>query len=270
MTISDCHTHLGRNNHIKASVKELIESMDEADIDKSLVFAGELNDCPNDWMLEQIAPYKDRLYGVGAYHPVPGSLVEEDPFTANAIGIQQVNYLVDLFIEGKIVAVKCYTGYDHYFPHEATYLLKKMNEVKCPVIFHSGDCLNSVKCAKLKYAHPLHIDEVAVDYPNINFIIAHVGNPWHRDTAEVVYKNSNVYTDISGFVYGSFTAESSKHFTKLISEFIEVAGGTDKLLFGSDWPISNQKSYVDTLHGLPLDNKNNIFSENARKVFNGL
>lgn len=255
--IIDCHTHLGRNDHIRASVKELLSSMDDAKIDKALVFAGELNDYPTDVMLEEIRPYRDRLSGVAS-------------FNFDLRGVQLENHITslhDMYLLGEIVAVKFYTGYYHKLPTELGHVLSVLEQVSCPVIFHCGDCLNSVKCAKLKYAHPLNIDEVAVDYPGMKFVIAHMGYPWHRDAAEVCYKNDNVYTDISGFVYNSFTAESSEHFTKVISEVIEVAGGTDKILFGSDWPISNQKSYVHMLHGLAIDNKKNIFSENAKKVF---
>lgn len=114
-----------------------------------------------------------------------------------------------MYKSGEIVAVKFYTGYDHYMPNgeQVRYALNGLNKAKCPAIFHMGDCLSSVHRAKLKYAHPLHIDDIAVDYPNVNFIIAHMGYPWVRDTAEVCYKNKNVFTDISGFVYGQFTKD---------------------------------------------------------------
>jgi Tat protein secretion system quality control protein TatD with DNase activity len=54
--IIDCHVHLGRNEHIKANVKELLDSMDGSKIDKALVFASELNDYPTYEMLDEIKP----------------------------------------------------------------------------------------------------------------------------------------------------------------------------------------------------------------------
>jgi len=68
MNIIDCHTHIGRNEHINSSVDDLLRSMDKSEIEKSLVFAGELNGIDNNYLLEQIAPHRDRLYGVAAYH----------------------------------------------------------------------------------------------------------------------------------------------------------------------------------------------------------
>jgi len=235
--IIDAHTHLGRNDHIRGTADQLLKSMDKAGIDKSLVFAGEMNDCPNEWMLEQIAPHKDRLLGVAAYNHNAST---PWPHTEK---------LVNWYGEGKIVAVKFYTGYGHFYPAEKAHVLPYLEGVGCPAIFHSGDCLNSVKHAKLKYAHPLHIDEVAVDYPKMNFIIAHMAYPWVRDAAEVCYKNDNVYSDMSGFVYGEFDPSEVRKFSNSINSFLDIAGN-GKLLFGTDWPISDQSSYVKTVQTL--------------------
>jgi predicted TIM-barrel fold metal-dependent hydrolase len=254
--IIDCHTHLGRNEHINASVDQLLNSMDEAKIDKALVFAGELNNAPNKWVLEQTASHRDRLLPVAAYIHSPQWKIED-------------MWLAEWYAEGKIAAVKFYVGYDHFYPTDISGILHELNKVGCPAIFHSGDCLNSVKCAKLKYAHPLNIDEVAVDYPKMNFIIAHMAFPWVRDAAEVCYKNDNVYADISGFVYGKFEGSDVTKFRKVIGEFLDIAG-SDKLLFGTDWPISNQKSYVSVtndLYGDAAYTSVQSLSQNVMKAF---
>ena len=257
--IIDCHTHLGRNNHIKASVDELLASMDKAKIDKSLVFAGEMNDAPNDWLLDQVSNHRDRLFMVAAASPRKWPTLVEIQ--------EEAMQLATWYGEGKIKAVKFYTGYEHFYPNDRVVeeYLMNLADVGCPVIFHSGDCLNSVKHAKLKYAHPLHIDEVAVDFPDIKFVIAHMGYPWHRDAAEVCYKNANVYADISGFVYGQFDAISAGNFRSALQEFITIAG-TNKLMFGSDFPISDQKTYISTI--ISLESVDAVLGNTARTFFN--
>lgn len=252
--IIDCHTHIGRNDHIKASVKELLESMDASRIDKALVFAGDLNDCPNNYMLSEVKPHRDRLLAVAAAHPFKWEKMSDIQKNASD--------LADLYQAGDIVAVKFYTGYDHYFPGDRIIedYLMDLEDVGCPAIFHSGDCLNSCKQAKLKYAHPLHIDDVAVDFPGMNFIIAHMGYPWHRDAAEVCYKNKNVFADISGFVYGHFDGESLPKFQKTLHEFLEIAD-SDRLLFGTDYPIAHQGSYLDALDWVSAHTTNRKMSE---------
>lgn len=249
--IIDCHTHIGRNQHINASVDDLLISMDAAKIDKSLVFAGKLNDISNEYLLEQITPHQDRLYGVACFHPYDKvhdlrSLLEDNP---------------------QIVAVKFYTGYDHWFPNNGniTDALFVCELRGITAIFHCGDCLASVQHAKLKYAHPLGVDDVAVDYPDVKMVIAHIGYPWVRDTAEVCYKNANVYTDVSGFVYGKFTPDDVTKFYKTINEFCDISSN-EKLLFGSDWPISNQSSYVEVCNSFLLLNV--ACQGTAEKVFN--
>jgi predicted TIM-barrel fold metal-dependent hydrolase len=259
--IIDAHTHIGKNEHITANVDELLKSMDKAGIDKALVFAGMLNGISNEDMLEQIAPHKDRLFGVAAY---------DHAWAINSPNIPWGHplQLADWYNTGKIVAVKFYTGYEYYYPYEADSVLRRLEDVKCPAIFHSGDCLNSVKCAKLKYAHPLHIDDVAVDFPKMNFIIAHMAFPFVREAAEVCYKNANVYSDISGFVYGKFGASDKINFRNAIIEFLNIAG-SDKLLLGTDWPISDQSSYLSALDcGFGETLKAQDLTENIIKAFN--
>jgi uncharacterized protein len=252
--IIDCHTHIGRNEHIKATVKELLQSMDAAKIDKAMVFAGDLNDCPNNYLLSELKPHRDRLLAVAAAHPLKWDKMSDVQKDAAR--------LADLYQSADIVAVKFYTGYDHFYPHDKILedYLMDLEHVGCPAIFHMGDCLNSVKCAKLKYAHPLNIDEVAVDYPNMNFIIAHMAYPWVKDTAEVCYKNKNVFTDISGFVYGEFDGKDKTRFRSSLSEFLDIAS-PEKLLFGTDWPISNQDSYIEVLDWLAVSTINKKVSD---------
>lgn len=233
--IVDCHTHLGKNTHINARATTLIESMKQAGIDKSLVFAGRINSITNEELLAEIAPYSGQLYGVAAYHRV-----DEEGILCTK---KDVKKLVQLYQDKKIVAVKFYTGYEHFYPEEVNWELGMLEEVGCPAIFHCGDCLNSVKHARLKYAHPLGIDDVANEHPKMNFIIAHMGFPWHRDAAEVCYKNENVFADISGFVYGAFRDDDYRKFNKVLDEFTDIAG-REKLIFGTDWPISDQSTYV--------------------------
>ncbi len=260
----DCHTHIGRNEKFQG-VKQLLESMDKAKIDKSFVFASRLGDCSNEYLLEEIKPHRDRLYAVAASCPnINTDVIYRE---SNCSLLAQAGFRFrDWYQEGKIVAVKYYTGYDHYYPINVSYQLHMLNEVGCPAIFHSGDCLNSAKTAKLKYSHPLHIDEVAVDFPNMNFIIAHLGFPFHKDAAQVCYKNSNVYADISGFVYGSFTTADYLKFGKVYDEFKEICTD-DKLLFGSDWPISDQSSYVEAAQFAGGSEAPQRFTNNIKKVF---
>jgi predicted TIM-barrel fold metal-dependent hydrolase len=113
----------------------------------------------------------------------------------------------------------------------------------------------------------MNIDDPAVDYDDVTFVIAHMGYPFQREAAEVCYKNDNVYADVSGFVYDKFTKQDEIKFKKVVSEFLDISS-SDKLLFGTDWPISNQKSYLralDSCFGELLTAQE--LSRNVKRIF---
>ena len=68
-----------------------------------------------------------------------------------------------------------------YYPNskEAYAVLEVANELNVPLLTHCGPLANS----RAKYAHPIHLDDVAVDFPNIDIIAAHMGFVWWRDWA---------------------------------------------------------------------------------------
>ena len=89
----------------------------------------------------------------------------------------------DILKKEKVKAFKAYLGYLHHGPDSPRYgpYYELAARYKVPFIFHSGDTYSHL--AKVKFAHPLLVDEVAVDHPKVQFVIAHVGNPWLTDAA---------------------------------------------------------------------------------------
>ncbi len=172
--------------------------------------------------------------------------------------------------EGSVRGLKLYPGYEPFYPndpklHKAYELAGEFN---VPMMIHSGDTYDPK--GRVRYAHPLHVDDVAVDYPEVNIIICHIGNPWIRDCMEVVYKNKNVYTDISGLVLGDFTDRFEVYMQKQLQDMLSYGVEPDKVLFGTDWPISSMESYIQFMSELPLPerDKKKILFENSARLFN--
>src|SRR5690606_10034605 len=117
-------------------------------------------------------------------------------------------------------------------------------------------------------AHPLEVDEVAVDHPGVKLVICHLGNPWLVDCMEVVYKNPNVDADISGLVLGEFTEAFEQYMTDEIGGVIRDAGEADRFMFATDWPICSIRSYLDFVAGLrlPEADRHARLYENARRL----
>lgn len=259
--IIDCHTHIGFKEPLKASPQELLESMKKAGIDAACVYAGELNGCSTEKLLEEISSYPN-LYPIGSLSP----LSPTRPSFA----------IVDEWLASrKIHGLKFYPGYEFFYPYDECVrpYLEVLAKYGKPAIFHSGDTYSKVQSAKLKYAHPFHIDELASEMPELKIIIAHFGNPWFRDTAEVCLKNAHVYSDCSGFVYGIFLDRDKLMFREALETFMDYSlvhtFGRLKLLFGTDWPISDQSDYMKFTGELfsSSQQREAFFFQNTLEVF---
>ncbi len=178
-------------------------------------------------------------------------------------------------LEGKVVALKAYLGYLHYYPSDVGYhpYYKLAEKYHLPFIFHTGDTYSPE--AKLKFAHPLGIDEVAVDFPNVSFVIAHVGNPWMLDAAEIVYKNLNVWADLSGLFIGDqkdfndpdWRCEAES-IGKRLKEAFDYSARPNRFLYGSDWPLAPMNIYRQMIRQtIPENFHEQIFFENAQRLF---
>jgi len=194
--------------------------------------------------------------------------------TINPIEYEQddIIALEDEIKKGIFKAIKLFHGYEFFYPNqeECTPIYELAKRNKIPVLFHTGDVWGPR--TKLKYTHPLNVDEVAVSFPDVKFVLCHLGNPWITDAVEVLYKNNNVYADLSGFVLGK---EANKNYCdgrlKAIMDGIYYSNLIiDKLMFGTDYPLTNYDFYIKFISKLDLSRKefNRIFFDNAAKFFN--
>jgi uncharacterized protein len=174
-----------------------------------------------------------------------------------------------LLTEGSIRGLKLYPGYEPFYPHDPALhpVYRLAAEFKVPVMIHCGDTYSPK--GKVKYSHPLHVDDVAVDHPDVDFIICHLGNPWFRDCMQVVYKNENVYADISGLVLGDFTDRFERFMRNELQEMLLWGVDPSHVLFGTDWPISTMESYLEFIEDIkiPVTDRRLIMYENAARLF---
>jgi len=104
----------------------------------------------------------------------------------------------------------------------------------------------------LETCRPLYVDKPAVDFREVNFIMAHVGVPWVDEALAVALKNSNVYVDVSAWQRAACTLPLV--FAQMLSTAKVLHGGMHKVLFGSDWPlfteILDQRAWVEKIRTL--------------------
>lgn len=122
-----------------------------------------------------------------------------------------------------------------FFPNDrmAYKLYEVIAENKLPAIFHSGHSgigtgMRGGGGMRLKYSNPIHVDDVAVDFPDMKIIIAHPSWPWQDEALSVCLHKPNVYIDLSGW--------SPKYFPPQLVQYAN-SQLKKKILFGSDFPL---------------------------------
>lgn len=171
----------------------------------------------------------------------------------------------------EVVGIKIYLGYYPFYAYDSIYdpVYRLAEKYSLPVVFHTGDTYS--ERGLLKYSHPLALDEVAVKYRNVNFMMAHFGDPWVLDGAEVVYKNSNMYADLSGLVVGTKEDINSHLETRFFDHLLHAltyCNNYDKLLFGTDWPLISLDPYIHFVKRIiPEEYHEDVFYKTALKVF---
>jgi predicted TIM-barrel fold metal-dependent hydrolase len=143
----------------------------------------------------------------------------------------------------KLRGLKLGPNYQNFDPlgENARRVYSRAQELKLPVLFHQGT--SPIREAPLRYAHPLVMDEIAILFPELRIVMAHIGHPWLEDCMVVIRKHPNVYADVSGRFYRPWSFYNGM---RLAYEWSVI----NKLLLGSDFPISTPKETMDGLRHL--------------------
>ncbi len=242
--IVDCHTHLNRYT------PDLPESLAE-----------------RHRMLQGVMDANGIAYAlvISSYDVTPDrppteevmACVSDDPrlgvvaaATARMLETGDFSELRRILGTGRAKALKLYPGYVPIALNDRrTWPVYELAaEFGVPVMIHTGDTYE--RKAKVRFAHPLEVDDIAVDHREVTFLMCHVGNPWFLDAAEVIYKNENVVGDVSGLTVGEFQPRYAALARAKLNEAIAFINDPDKLLFGTDWPISDVASYLEFVRSL--------------------
>lgn len=114
-------------------------------------------------------------------------------------------------------------------------------EHRLPVLLHTGTTF--ISQAPLELTLPRHLDPVAIRYPEVRMILAHLGHPFEGECIAVIRKHPHLYADLSALHYRPFQLYQS---LMLVQEY----GVWDKVLFGTDYPFTTVQATVDGLRNL--------------------
>jgi predicted TIM-barrel fold metal-dependent hydrolase len=268
--IIDAHVHLSerrddalnrfaRKNGLRYTLNELLGSMRRHKIAHGLLLSPPMqgsHPLPNDDVIRLCRRSGGMLAPVITVEPT----------------VKEVKAVVKLTEENRkeVKAFKVRLGYVKASAESPVFdnLYQYAESERLPVLFHTGDTAFST--GDLARSHPLTLDGLANKREDLMIVLCHFGNPWFEDVAELIYKHPNVYADISGLITGGAYAEKyAEWLAKKISEAIYFAAGAEKIIFGTDYPVTKHSETLALVRRLEVDerDKEKILWRNAERVF---
>jgi uncharacterized protein len=191
------------------------------------------------------------------------ALASINPHRGNA-GVEEARRLV---AAGAVRGLKLHPPLQEFFPNDkiAYPLYEVFAEARLPVLFHTGHSgigtgMPGGGGVRLKYGHPMPIDDVAVDFPEMPIILAHPSFPWQEEAISICLHKPEVYIDLSGW--------SPKYFPPVLIQYANTLL-KHKVLFGSDYPLITPDRWMADFREIAIREEVRplILKENAIKLF---
>ena len=210
-------------------------AMDAAGVDVSVVLA--LASChldlaiPNEYIAGFIEENPGRAIGFASVDPNEPDAVDKLRYAATDLGLR---------------GLKLSPPYQNFHPHgpEAWRVYEAAAELGLVMMFHQGGVFS--RRGVLEVAYPALLDKVARSFPSMRIVIAHMGQPWVHETVAVMFKNPNVYADLSARFGRPWQLYN-------ILQNVLDYGVRDRVLFGSDFPIFDPSDCLRRFRAMATD-----------------
>jgi len=279
MLITDCHIHIQPAEMFKAgplevmkkarghyddileycrSPKALLKYMDSIGLERAVLINYVAPDTMgfthevNAWVTNYCKESPKRLIPCGSVHPKHSLNVQKDMDEIVRLGIR----LIKIHPPHQLIYANDYLNGVKEL--ETIYRAAEANGI--PVMVHTGTSI--FPAARNKYGDPMHLDDVAMDFPRLKILMAHGGRPiWMSTAFFLLRRHRNLYLDISGIPP-----------RMLLSYFPKLAEISAKTLFGTDWPspgIPDIRKNIDQFQELtlPVEMKEQILSRTALEIW---
>jgi uncharacterized protein len=205
----------------------------------------------------------DEVLELAAEHPdVVIPFVSLDPHLGKAAVVE----LGRLVATGLVRGFKFHPSVQAFWPNDRTFypLYEAIEETGLPALFHTGHTGVGAgepggRGVRTKYANPMTLDDVAVDFPDLTIILAHPSFPWQDEAISVALHKPRVYIDLSGW--------SPKYFPPNLIQYANTLL-RHKVLFGSDFPVITPDRWMADFEKLPIKDEVRplILKQNAARL----
>ena len=216
----------------------LVDRMDEAGIDVTVAvnvdnihikqFTHERMQMQNRMLGEAVRRHPGRMIGLAGIDPRRPEAADMARACLEEYGLRGFKYHPD-------------HGFDPAGP-ESYRVLEILARHQGILLSHAGPLMPKGRC---KFAEPVMLADIAIDFPEIKVIAAHMGGyinwrPW----ASLAAFQSTMYGDLA--VWDTLACKNYNLFCRQLREVIDLAGPT-KILFGSDAPIQTLLYPINTM-----------------------
>lgn len=207
---------------------------------------------PNEEIAEAAAKNPDVMIAFASIDPHKGKM-----------GAREARRLIE---EHGVKGFKFHPTVQGFYPQDkmAWPIYEVIAEHNLPAIFHSGHSGigSGMRCGgglRLEYSNPIHLDDVAIDFPDMQIVIAHPSWPWQDEALSVAMHKPNVWIDLSGW--------SPKYFPQQLVQYANTLL-KDRVLFGSDYPLITPDRWMKDFEeaGFRDEVKPGILKNNAMRL----
>ncbi len=203
---------------------------------------------PNDYVANHVAKAPERLLFFAAIDPLEDSYMMELERCHAELGAVGVK-LSPLYSGVHPNDPRCQEVYRYCVRH------------RLPVLFHVGTSF--VGHTLLDDSRPVHFDAVAVEFPELRMVLAHLGHPWEGETIATIRRHPHVYADLSALYYRPWQFYNSM---RLLVEY----RADHKVLFGSDFPFAKTSKSLSGVRSMNDILAQSGLPEVPREVLEGI
>lgn len=271
MKAIDFHVHINRPEHWTPTVHEFVKNLNPQmyELSQRLMDPEALSAYLSGQGIEAAVLLAQVTPAVGLH--VPNDYVAEfcrgrsnlipfasvNPYVAPDPARELERAVKDLGCRG----LKLYPPYEYYYANDPLLypLYAKAQELRIPIMVHTGSSV--FPGSRLKYGDPIYLDDVAVDFPDLDLLIVHGGRGFWYDRAFFLTQlHRRVYLEISGLPP-----------QRLLRYFPRLERIAHKVIFGSDWPSAQGggiRANAEAVASLPLSPSavEGILYGNARRL----